>query len=685
MTNKYQKEVSTYAYLFPTGYNIITHRYLISGSPNKLNSMNYFIIQGVNVNKTHSIFIVMDIFGKILIKHTSSFMPIFVKFHPNSMPEDDVIFLLEKKMVLHLKKGSIKEYIYDDFIGTNFEFVNEQIIFYGCDQDPYLEKYPGTKNPINSGKQRSVYFNFEKIFTFDGEVRFNRNINSSSVNHNICGWGGCITKHMYDDLYLINLNNASDNESLVLVDISSRTIIDNFSKDIQCEVFENSILLIDIPNKNFIRYHKKNIDDDQKDIDKSPESNSASNTETSDKVNLQAENNHLRLEVSAILAEYQKVKENNKLLFTQKNKRISELEAENNYLRKNFEEAKLKVLSTSKEQQKIVKDNKFLINGAVRAGVKIANLENDYQESLQQIEILFNDNNEKTAKIADFENDQKILTSLRSKGEWREYKSHKNNKTYYYHTKTQETSWKRPPEMDIQQVLKSSTKNLPRCNDCGGFGVGLVSVVDHLCNHCRRKKMDNTKKHTTCVYCTVCNKSYVVTDSSDYVCNHINRKELCDDNTTSQDNNTDKDEKSPNVSPSNRNNIQINIEKQKTNNINEFFSNSGLGTDEREKTATAAEIRRKKSEKRGTHGGKLEQNLKHEKTARYNLSSQEIYGIQSYYKHLKWSEGKISKEKGCPPKVVEYALSTHVNGPMIEDECSRYRNGCGNGGNMFKY
>ena len=39
MTNKYQKEVSTYAYLFPTGYNIITHRYLITENPNKINSL----------------------------------------------------------------------------------------------------------------------------------------------------------------------------------------------------------------------------------------------------------------------------------------------------------------------------------------------------------------------------------------------------------------------------------------------------------------------------------------------------------------------------------------------------------------------------------------------------------------------------------------------------------------------
>jgi hypothetical protein len=30
-------------------------------------------------------------------------------------------------------------------------------------------------------------------------------------------------------------------------------------------------------------------------------------------------------------------------------------------------------------------------------------------------------------------------------------------------------------------------------------------------------------------------------------------------------------------------------------------------------------------------------------------------------------------------------VSTYAYLSMIEDECSRYRNGCGNGGNMFKY
>lgn len=30
-------------------------------------------------------------------------------------------------------------------------------------------------------------------------------------------------------------------------------------------------------------------------------------------------------------------------------------------------------------------------------------------------------------------------------------------------------------------------------------------------------------------------------------------------------------------------------------------------------------------------------------------------------------------------------VSTYAYLSMIEDECLRYRNGCGNGGNMFKY
>lgn len=127
----------------------------------------------------------------------------------------------------------------------------------------------------------------------------------------------------------------------------------------------------------------------------------------------------------------------------------------------------------------------------------------------------------------ELEKNQKTLISLRSKGEWKEAKSRKEKRTYYYHTKTGETSWKRPPDMDLQQkqgikMESFTTKKHQQCINCGGFDVGLVNDVDHLCNNCRREKQS-----TTGVYCDICDKFFIVTDSKDNVCNHV--KELCND------------------------------------------------------------------------------------------------------------------------------------------------------------
>ena len=69
----------------------------------------------------------------------------------------------------------------------------------------------------------------------------------------------------------------------------------------------------------------------------------------------------------------------------------------------------------------------------------------------------------------------------------------------------------------------------------------------------------------------------------------------------------------------------------------------------------------------------------------YNLSSQEIYTIQVYYKNLKWNEYKIVRETGGSPRAISYALSTYVYGPMNEAECTRYKDGCGFASNMFQH
>jgi hypothetical protein len=241
--NNYEKIEQSFASLFPSDYQITVQ---------KCSKAKVFIFHGKPLKFNHNILIVMNMVGKILYQKSGAYEPLYIdeiqtrpidkssiqQHQPYLFDRDEIFCIVSEKILIHIEDEQVKEYQYDDYVGTHIFKLDNIIVSWTVDVDPLTY----TSQPGNYCKKLTIYFNWKEIFCFNINCQYVAKLH--------------LIEKVYDNLYLCCVSGYKQN-TIIIIDIATKKIINEFPYQSQYIIEENGATFIDIANKNIITFGKK--------------------------------------------------------------------------------------------------------------------------------------------------------------------------------------------------------------------------------------------------------------------------------------------------------------------------------------------------------------------------------------------------------------------------------------------